>query len=407
MEYKYHHGGEPERGDGIRIMQKYLNEIRIKCHGNWNKVQEDGVYGRRTRDAVKAYQIWQGFTPATGNLDESLQRHITSMYQSTTNTTPFKSPYKYTIQNPEAVGPQMSFFDNSFGTGKKLYAPKPVQKSGFPSTYDKKEEKSFLSEWGPTLEAIYNRLSSLIQNAISNWQNAEATIALFREVHSAIKSHFGKFSKLGNELQMLGETVYVRLDHLTDLVAREGKAIADKKSMELKKNGKLAKAAKALKIIDWAIPTCKFIYACYCYFTASDDKKGQCEKDVLKALDDLFNQICNSIIMKIIEIVAARIVTGAVAGSVVPGAGNVVGAIIGIIMSIVDIILYLITGKTVGDYIWNAISPVLKSIAQTFAQGMMDYTLMAQDAWKPKETDSYWQESMKNMGRARALGMFH
>ena len=44
---------------------------------------------------------------------------------------------------------------------------------------------------------------------------------------------------------------------------------------------------------------------------------------------------------------------------------NVVGAIIGIIMSIVDIILYLITGKTVGDYIWNAISPVLKSIAQT------------------------------------------
>ena len=150
------------------------------------------------------------------------------------------------------------------------------------------------------------------------------------------------------------------------MIHKDAKVQAAKKAEELKGKSKASTAGKVLKVIDWAIPTVELIYYSIRYAMATPEEAGEYKKKVAGAADALFKQICNSVIMKIIEIAATRVVTGFVAGSVAPGAGNVVGTVIGIILTVIDIILYIIFGKTVGDYIWDAISPTLKAIGNNF-----------------------------------------
>ena len=364
MDFKYKHGGPYESNEIIRTNQSQLNEIRIAFHGNWLHLSTDGILGRNTRDALKSFQTTYGLSP-TGNLDQSTQDAITHYYRESkksSNAAPNPSRgYNMfvTYQDP-----------NYAKTANYTMGLYPVAKSSFPSDHEVQSKESFIEEWKDVFKQIYSFISSTVQNVINGWKSWESAKILFGEISDAVKRYTGKLEKAGQRLRMLGETVYIKLSDLTKIINDDAKSKAAKAAEDLKDKTKASKAGKAFKIIDWAIPTVELIYYSIRYAMATPEEADDYKKKVKKAGEDLFKQICNSVIMKIIEIAATRVVTGFVAGSIAPGAGNVVGTVIGIILTVIDIVLYIIFGKTVGDYIWDAISPTLKAIVNNFSEIM-------------------------------------
>ena len=360
MDFKYKHGGPYERDEIIRINQSQLNDIRVAFNGNWLNLNTDGILGRNTRDALKSFQSTYGLSP-TGNLDQSTQDAIAHYYREckrSHNAEPNPSRgYNMfvTYANPDYVK-----------TTNYTIGPPVVPRSSFPSVYEVQSKESFIEEWKGIFEQIFSFISSTIQNAINGWKSWESAKILFGEISDAVKRFSGKLENAGQRLRMLGDTIYVSLTDLTEMVHKDAKAQAAKAAEELKGKSKASTTGKVFKVIDWAIPTIELIYYSIRYAMATPEEAEEYRKKVSKAADALFKQICNSVIMKIIEIAATRVVTGFVAGSVAPGAGNVVGTVIGIILTVIDIILYIIFGKTVGDYIWDAISPTLKAIGNNF-----------------------------------------
>ena len=64
----------------VRVVQNKLNAIRRSCHGNWAELSEDGRYGQQTAQAVKAFQIYRGLTPASGMLGPTTMEAIDEIY---------------------------------------------------------------------------------------------------------------------------------------------------------------------------------------------------------------------------------------------------------------------------------------------------------------------------------------
>ena len=388
MDFKYKHGGPYESSEIIRTNQSQLNDIRTAFHGEWEHLNADGILGRKTRDALKKFQIAYGISPS-GNLDQSTQDAIAHYYrQSKQSSNAAPNPARgynmyVTYQDP-----------NYAKTANYTMGLYPVVKSSFPGVHEVQSKESFIEEWKDIFKQIYTFISSTIQNVIDGWKSWESAKILFGEIHDAIKRYTGKLEKAGQRLRMLGETVYIKLSDLTKIINDDAKSKAAKAAEDLKDKTKASKTGKVFKVIDWAIPTVELIYYSIRYAMATPEEADEYKKKVNKAADDLFKQICNSVIMKIIEIAATRIVTGFVAGSVAPGAGNVVGTVIGIILTVIDIVLYIIFGKTVGDYIWDALSPVLNAIGSEFMTIMSNNVRQINELYAPKPEDSYWKESM-------------
>lgn len=80
MVYSYKHGQPAQQSNEIRDFQAKLNAIRSAWNGQWPRLTADGIYGRNTRDAVKAFQIFANVIPVTGNLDSATQTAINNKY---------------------------------------------------------------------------------------------------------------------------------------------------------------------------------------------------------------------------------------------------------------------------------------------------------------------------------------
>ena len=53
----------PKFDPAVQTIQMKLNAINIQVHGNWPYLQADGLFGEKTKQAVKAFQVYRNITP--------------------------------------------------------------------------------------------------------------------------------------------------------------------------------------------------------------------------------------------------------------------------------------------------------------------------------------------------------
>lgn len=66
----------------IKDIQIKLNAIRLQYHGNWDYLIPDGIYGPKTGNAVRSFQILKNITPASGELGPTTTNYILHAYNN-------------------------------------------------------------------------------------------------------------------------------------------------------------------------------------------------------------------------------------------------------------------------------------------------------------------------------------
>ena len=66
----------------IKDIQVKLNAIRLQYHGNWDYLVPDGIYGPKTGNVVKSFQILKNITPASGELGPTTTNYIIQAYNN-------------------------------------------------------------------------------------------------------------------------------------------------------------------------------------------------------------------------------------------------------------------------------------------------------------------------------------
>lgn len=66
----------------VRGVQRQLNAIRTAYHGNWDYLDPDGKFGSHTEAAVKAFQIYRGIVPASGELNAATAAAVGETYKT-------------------------------------------------------------------------------------------------------------------------------------------------------------------------------------------------------------------------------------------------------------------------------------------------------------------------------------
>lgn len=79
--YNYSPSSKSKADSTVREIQAMLNRIRTQYHLNWEYLSEDGIYGPKTAQAVKVYQIYRGITPASGVLGPTTIDYIADSYK--------------------------------------------------------------------------------------------------------------------------------------------------------------------------------------------------------------------------------------------------------------------------------------------------------------------------------------
>lgn len=66
----------------IKDIQVKLNAIRLQYHGNWDYLVPDGIYGPKTGNVVKSFQILKNITPVSGELGPTTTNYIIQAYNN-------------------------------------------------------------------------------------------------------------------------------------------------------------------------------------------------------------------------------------------------------------------------------------------------------------------------------------
>lgn len=64
----------------VQSIQMKLNAINIQVHGTWQFLQTDGLFGEKTKQAVKAFQIYRNITPVSGEVGDTTLNYINEAY---------------------------------------------------------------------------------------------------------------------------------------------------------------------------------------------------------------------------------------------------------------------------------------------------------------------------------------
>lgn len=70
----------PKYNSTIQTLQIKLNAIKIDTHGNWPQLATDGLFGNKTKEAVKSFQIYRGITPASGEIGDTTIKYINEVF---------------------------------------------------------------------------------------------------------------------------------------------------------------------------------------------------------------------------------------------------------------------------------------------------------------------------------------
>ena len=360
MEYGYKRGEPVQRGDEIRMFQEKLNAIRVVFHGNWLQLTPDGAYGRKTRDAVKAFQIWMGASP-TGNMDAYTQALINMKHAESQQTYNAAQPYSQYVP-PEPTAYACPAEEMSYQSGTVAYTDTP---SSFPKTYENPSFEEFQRDWLTFFTTIWDAIMATFNAILESKRGdliAKRVLELGESMKSKVSEKIESIRKRFKGVKQISTSRAKKLmqsfDSAAEKAIKKAEPVLESAAKSKVKNvaGKLGKAG-------WAKDFMRFIYYSIMYLTATTtEEEKDYNKKVRNTLTSLVADFLSTVAGKIVEKLAAFLVgvavkagIGAAAGSAVPGIGNVVGAIVGAILAIADIFVLYFTNKSTGEWILEGI----------------------------------------------------
>lgn len=78
----------------VQSIQMKLNAINIQVHGNWPYLQTDGLFGEKTKQAVKAFQVYRNITPVSGEVGDTTLHYINESYNHVPQISSLRSDTK-------------------------------------------------------------------------------------------------------------------------------------------------------------------------------------------------------------------------------------------------------------------------------------------------------------------------
>ncbi len=366
MEYKYHHNPPYESGNEIYVFQDRLNYIRNTYHFGWDHINADGVYGRRTRNAVKGFQSYFMGT-GNGDLDEKTQALINSKfyecqrgYSASTDVKRCYNPtYNYIDQGyadianctagPPIIRPSGG---NSFSeTANK--APKGGDDMGFSLEYFK---KNYADNFYSLCDDIRSIFAEIIDLPIGK-----------KMVETAITKLKALFPKISNFCQMvaddcarLGSMVAAKVDKFLQPIKRHADRLI--KAIKTNPGGEISKVTKGSKggIVGLVTAGLPMVYYLIRWIIAAISG-GDTEYFKQQFFSNLKSFIGAVIIMVVIELAGMAIAAAGVASATV----GLVVAIITIVVALLDILVMGLTDKGLGDWIMTGLDKLGTSIGDS------------------------------------------
>ena len=352
----YVEGQTPITGEGVLRIQKDLNLVHKYHHGNWAQLTENSTYDKQMAEAVKQFQIAKNLT---GRVRPGVYDILTHFALKEEADTCRKVEYNLQFQidmmraqeerNKPSIGP----------------APSYNSQTAFPVSYTFATQDSFGNTYGGTFSSIWSDVFSMLSALFTNRAGFNGAVNIIKESGTTIYNHFRVVGDMINRdfshfKQTRFETIK-ELFHFLENCANEKitKHVAEAKTAQEAFEAGNPVKGKAFSVIQWGPTLALLFWQCCRYMMATTPQEKKDAGDgVAAAFDGLMGAVMSVLIEKVVTIIVTRVVVGAAAGSVVPGAGNVVGVIIGFILAVIDIVVVLITGKSMGEWVWEGLKTV-------------------------------------------------
>jgi hypothetical protein len=343
MEYSYTHGKTLQTGEEIRNFQYKLNEIRDAFHCPWSHLTTDGVFGRNTRDAVKAFQIFANVSPVTGNLDSNTQRAIDVKYRESQRTYSSVKKQIDNYQYADALYTEGGVFLQESGGGVFLQESSAVVDEIWDS--NKAQLESISKDVIDIVTAIVSDRSqqSLNNKFLARQGEIKKLWEEYSEIMNRPKPALTPFNKPGyNNLESFYNATQERVDvnqgRLYQRRLNKGPEFSKLLKNEADAHLKRVAGAKALSKAGYVIPVFDMFYHGSKYlFAEGHADTTKCKKEFEKSLEDGLATI------------AVGVATDLGAKAVAGAAGGPYGVAVVVIVSLLDCVLISATGKSLSD----------------------------------------------------------
>lgn len=91
----------PKFDSRVQTLQYKLNAIKGRITGNWPFLQVDGLFGEKTKQAVKAFQIYRNIAPTSGEVGETTLHYINESYNHVPQLSASKSVTPSKVNTPD------------------------------------------------------------------------------------------------------------------------------------------------------------------------------------------------------------------------------------------------------------------------------------------------------------------
>lgn len=391
MEYKYHHNPPYESGNEIYVFQDRLNYIRNTYHYGWDHINADGVFGRRTRNAVKGFQgVFMGQV-GSGNLDERTQSLINSKYYEC------QRGYSANPGVARCYDPNYNYIDQGYGDIANCTAGPPVYRPSGGNSFSETANKApkggddmgftleyFKKNYTDNFYALCNDIRGILAEVMDmpiGKKMIDAAISRLKDLSPKI---YAFCEMVGNDISRLGNIVAAKVDDITKPLQRH----ADRwlKAIKANPEGEIAKFMKrgggkggVLGIVTAGLP---MLYYLIMWMVATITG-GDTEYYKGKFFDNMKGFIGSIIIMAATELLGIALVALGVAA----GTAGLVVVIVTIVVAVIDIIVMGFTDKGIADWIMIGLGNVGEYLGDSLYEAL-----------HPDVPKAYTVEELNEMG---------
>ena len=353
MEYKYHHNPPYDSGNEIFMFQDRLNYIRNTYHYGWNHINADGIYGRRTRDAVKGFQKTFMGTTGSGDLDEKTQTLINSKYYEC------QRGYSASPSGTRCYDPNYNYVDQGYGDIANCTSGPPVYRPSGANSFSETSNKApkggddmgfsleyFKKNYADNFYALCTDIKSIFDEVLDMPIGKKMVDAAVTKLKALFPKISAFCQMVANDCSRLGSMLAAKVDEFMKPIKRHTdkwiKAIKANPESEITKLTKKSKGGVA-GLVTAGLP---MIYYLIRWIIAAISG-GDTDYFKQKFFDNLKGFIGAVIIMVVIELAGIALAAAGVGAATV----GLVLAIITIVVAIADIIVMGLTDKGIGDWI--------------------------------------------------------
>ena len=337
-------------GDDVLTVQKNLNVVRKINHGNWAQLTENSMYDSQTAEAVRQYQIAKNLSP-------------TGVYDSHTDLKLWTEARDCGRING-MLQLQVSALNNQRNFNTAYIGPAP-QLTSFTGVYSLPSQDTFADTYGGQFSSIWSDVFSIIDAVFNNRTSFNASVGLIKDCASTIVRKF-KFicSLVSKNFRNITKIGIDTIKKLFGIMEKEAELSIKIHVAEVEKAAKMQEAGKAvsgkaLGAVKWGPTIALVVYYIGSWLSADTEAdKNKAAEGLKGAIDGLIGALISVLLEKVVTIIVTRVAVGAAAGSIVPGAGNAVGVIVGFVLAVLDIISVLLTGKSVGEWVWEGVKTI-------------------------------------------------